>query len=312
MKWIELCIHTTTEAVEPVSNVLHEFDADGVSIEDPLELTKERNSIYGEIYELNPDEYPVEGVLIKAYYSEASMNEEKVQAIKSAIDHLKTFDIDLGKNVITIGNIDEESWATAWKQYYKPLKMSKRVTVVPMWEDYNSKHEDEIVVKMDPGMAFGTGTHPTTILSVQALDSYVQANSEVIDVGCGSGILSATSILLGARHVLALDVDDVAISSTMANAQLNEAESKIDARENDLLNGVTGPVDIVVSNILAEIILKFVKDAYKVLKSGGIFITSGIIQSKADAVRQELEDNGFRILETNQLEDWVAYVAKKI
>lgn len=311
MKWIELCVHTTNEAIEPVSNILHEFDADGVSIEDPLELTKERDSIYGEIYELNPNEYPLDGVLIKAYYSETSMNEEKIESIRISIDLLKTFDIELGKNVITIGSIDEESWATAWKQYYKPLSISDRITIVPIWEDY-SKKNDEIIVKMDPGMAFGTGSHPTTILSLQALDSYVQPGLEVIDVGCGSGILSATSILLGAGHVLALDLDDVAVASTLENVKLNQVETKVDAHVNDLLKDIKGPVDIVVSNILAEIILKLVEDAKNVLKPGGIFITSGIIQAKAEEVRHALENNYFEIVEVNQLDDWVSYVAKKI
>jgi len=312
MKWLEVSIETTNEAIEPVSNILHEYEADGVSIEDPIELSKERDSIYGEIYELNPDEYLSEGVMVRAYYPELKVTEEMLQNLTKDIQKLQTFQIDIGKAKVTTSEIDEESWATAWKKYYKPLQITNHLTVVPNWEDYEQQNEEERLIWMDPGMAFGTGTHPTTKLTLQALEKYLQKGDEVIDVGCGSGILSIGAALLGARHVRAFDLDNLAIKSTNENVQLNQLEDKIIAEQNDLLKNVSGPTDLIVSNILAEIIVQFVAEARKTLKINGMFITSGIIKQKQELVRETLLSNDFEILEVNEQDDWVAIVAKRV
>ncbi|HIS28161.1 MAG TPA: 50S ribosomal protein L11 methyltransferase [Candidatus Avamphibacillus intestinigallinarum] len=312
MKWLEVSVETTNEAIEPVSNILHEYDADGVSIEDPLELSKERDSIYGEFYELNPDEYVTEGVMIRAYYPELKVTDKMLRNLTSDIQALQTFQIDIGKAKVTTSEIDEASWATAWKKYYKPLRITKYLTVVPNWEDYVVESDEEQLIWMDPGMAFGTGTHPTTKLTLQALENYVRKGDEVIDVGCGSGILSIGAALLGAKQVRAFDLDHVAIKSTNENVQLNELEDKIIAKQNDLLHNVSGSADLIVSNILAEIIVQFVADARNTLRVNGIFITSGIIKQKHELVRDTLLSNGFEIIEENEQDDWVAIVAKRI
>lgn len=198
MKWSEFAIHTTNEAVEPVSNILHEAGASGVVIEDPLELVKERENVFGEIYHLNPADYPDEGVLIKAYLPVNSFLGETVDAIKESINNLLLFDIDLGKNVVSISEVNEEEWATAWKKYYNPVKISERFTIVPTWEDYTPVSSDELIIELDPGMAFGTGTHPTTVMCIQALERTVQPGDLVVDVGTGSGVLSiAMGIIRG-------------------------------------------------------------------------------------------------------------------
>ncbi|API90581.1 ribosomal protein L11 methyltransferase [Virgibacillus pantothenticus] len=311
MKWSELCIHTTNEAIEPISNILHENGASGLVIEDALDLEREHTSIYGEIYELNPEEYPEEGVYIKAYLPINSFLGETVEEIKQAINNLMLYDIDLGRNQITLSEVHEEEWATAWKKYYKPVKISKRITITPTWEDYQPVDTDEIIIELDPGMAFGTGTHPTTVLSIQALEQFLHKNDTVIDVGSGSGVLSIAAALLGATRVYAYDLDDVAVKSTVLNAKLNQLEEKIIAKQNNLLDHVKVEADLIVSNILAEVIVRFIEEAWERLKFGGYFITSGITQSKKQLVKEHLEQQGFEIIQVNELEDWVSIVALK-
>ena len=311
MKWSEISILTTNEAIEPISNILHESGASGVVIEDPAELIKEREDMFGEIYQLNPDDYPTEGVLVKAYLPVNSFLGETVDEIKQGITNLVTYDIDIGENKVEISEVNEEEWATAWKKYYHPVKISDKFTIVPTWEDYTPVHSDELIIELDPGMAFGTGTHPTTVMCIQALERIVKAEDTVIDVGTGSGVLSIASALLAAKNVRAYDLDEVAVRSARLNVKLNKVQQTVSVDANNLLNGVTGQADVIVANILAEIILRFTEDAYELVKPGGYFITSGIIQPKKQDVRDSLEAAGFKIEEIMVMEDWVAIIAQK-
>ncbi|WP_111644333.1 50S ribosomal protein L11 methyltransferase [Paranoxybacillus vitaminiphilus] len=311
MKWSEISIHTTHEAVEAISNILHEAGAGGVVIEDPFDLTKERDTSFGEIYQLNPDDYPEEGVIIKAYLPVNSFLGETVEEIKQAINNLMLYDIDLGKNSITISEVNEEEWATAWKKYYNPVKISKKFTIVPTWETYEPVSSDELIIELDPGMAFGTGTHPTTVMCIQALEKCVKTNDIVIDVGTGSGILSIAAAMLGAKSVKALDLDPVAVDSAKLNVKLNKVQDIVTVAQNNLLDNIKEPANIIVANILAEIILRFIDDAYRLLEKGGFFITSGIIQAKKQEVKDGLIRAGFIVEETLVMEDWIAFIARK-
>lgn len=311
MKWSEICIHTTHEAVEPISNILHEAGASGVVIEDPLDLIKERENVYGEIYQLDPNDYPDEGVIIKAYLPINSFLGETVEGIKETINNLLLYDIDLGRNKITISEVNEEEWATAWKKYYHPVKISEKFTIVPTWEEYTPVHTDELIIEMDPGMAFGTGTHPTTVLCIQALERYVKEGDSVVDVGTGTGILSIASAMLRAKQVEGYDLDPVAVESARLNSKLNKVSDHIEIKQNNLLDGVEGEKDIIVANILAEVILRFTDQAYSLLKDRGYFITSGIIQQKKQEVKDALVKEGFTIVEVLSMEDWVSIIAKK-
>lgn len=311
MKWSEISIHTTQEAVEAISNILHEAGAGGVVIEDPFDLTKERDTTFGEIYELNPDDYPDEGVIIKAYLPVNSFLGETVKEIKQAINNLMLYNIDIGRNKITISEVNEEEWATAWKKYYNPVKISQKFTIVPTWELYEPVSSDEFIIELDPGMAFGTGTHPTTVMCIQALEKCVRSGDEVIDVGTGSGILSIAAAMLGAKSVQALDLDPVAVDSAKLNVKLNKVQNVVSVAQGNLLDSVKEPADIIVANLLAEIILRFVDDAYRLLKQDGYFITSGIIQAKKQEVKDGLIEAGFVVEETLVMEDWVALIARK-
>ncbi|WP_066049831.1 50S ribosomal protein L11 methyltransferase [Robertmurraya korlensis] len=311
MKWSELCIHTTNEAIEPISNILHEAGASGVVIEDPLELVKEREDQFGEIYQLNPKDYPDEGVIVKAYLPVTSFLGETVDAIKESINNLVIHNIDIGRNTVTVSEVNEEEWATAWKKYYHPVKISERFTIVPTWEEYTPVSSDELIIELDPGMAFGTGTHPTTVMCIQALERTVVDGDHVVDVGTGTGVLSIASAMLGANSVLALDLDEVAVKSAKINSKLNKTNEVVTVAQNNLLDGVDQVADVVVANILAEVIIRFTDDVARVVKKDGYFISSGIILQKKDEVRTAIERSGFEIIETIQMEDWIAMIAKR-
>ncbi|WP_078552767.1 50S ribosomal protein L11 methyltransferase [Bacillus alkalicellulosilyticus] len=311
MKWSEFSIHTTQEAVEPVCHILHEAGAAGVVIEDPHDLIKEWGVDLGEIYQLSPDDYPEEGVIVKAYFPVNDALAALIEEMKASITALGDLDIELGHNKVLVHEVAEEEWATAWKKYYKPVRVSNTITISPTWEEYTPSSEDECVIELDPGMAFGTGTHPTTVLCIQAIEKMITPGDSAIDVGTGSGVLSIAAAKLGAKDVLALDLDEVAVESAKINTELNKVDRQVTVKQNNLLEGIDGEYDFIVANILAEIIVRFVQDAARVLKPNGVFITSGIISRKKDEVKDSLLSHGFTIEEIVEMEDWVAIIAKK-
>ncbi|MDQ0339615.1 ribosomal protein L11 methyltransferase [Caldalkalibacillus uzonensis] len=314
-KWAEVSVHTTQEAIEAVANILHEAGASGVVIEDAEDLQRQawQKQAEGEQYlvELNPEDYPEEGVILKAYFPMNSFLGETVEEIKTALNSLLLHDIKLGRGTITLTEVHEEDWAHAWKKYYKPVRISDKITITPTWEDYQPETEEEQVIELDPGMAFGTGTHPTTVLCIRALEKYLHHGDQVIDVGCGSGVLSIAAVKLGAEQVLALDIDELAVKVSRENVKVNGVASQVKVKQNNLLDHIDQVADIIVANILAEVILRFITDAYDRLRRGGYFITSGIISQKKQEVEEALVSHGFTIVETVFMEDWVAFIAKK-
>lgn len=320
MLWNEITIHTSEEAIEMISNFLHEAGAGGVSIEESGSLNKPRDTSYGQWFDRPLNDIPEGQAIIKGYFAEeVDMDSVRAQ-IEPRVEQLRTFDIDPGEVRYELKTVHEDDWANAWKQYFKPLRVSDRLTIKPTWEEYEPASEDEKIIELDPGMAFGTGTHPTTSLCLRTLESVIQGGEEVIDVGTGSGILAIGAVKLGAKHVLALDLDPVAVSSARENTRLNELEERITIKESDLLSvlnasdptlGIQLPVKLVVANILAEIILLFIDDVYNALQPGGIYIASGIWKNKEEAVETALKAAGFEITEINRDEDWLAFVARK-
>ncbi|OLN23406.1 ribosomal protein L11 methyltransferase [Domibacillus antri] len=312
MKWSEICIETVNDAVEPISNILHEAGASGVVIEDRAELDKKREGgLFGELYELNPDDYSDEGVAVKAYLPVNSFLQETVDDITEAVKNLASYQIDTGHLRVSVSEVHEEDWATAWKQYYNPVKISEKFTIVPTWEDYEPFSTDELIIELDPGMAFGTGTHPTTVMCLQALERFVKADDHVVDVGTGSGVLAIGAALLGASKVTALDLDEVAVSAARQNVALNKVEKIVSVSKNNLIDGLDDQADVVVANILAEVIISFTKDVETIMRPGGYFIASGIIGQKKEEVKQAMTDAGLIIEETVVMEDWVCIAAKK-
>ncbi|MDF2837703.1 MAG: ribosomal protein methyltransferase [Paenibacillus sp.] len=325
MKWFELTISTTEEATEMISNFLHELGAGGVSIEESGTLNKPRDTSLGQWYELPLNDIPEGQAVIKGYFSEGTDMTSLLEELKPRVEELRTFDIDPGSVEYATQEVDDDDWATAWKQYFKPIRVSDTLTIKPTWEDYVPA-DGERIIELDPGMAFGTGTHPTTALCLQTLESVVRGGEEMIDVGTGSGILAIGACKLGAKSVLALDLDPVAVSSATENVRLNDLSEQVEVRLSDLLGvlrdgggdaeassalRVTVPVDLVVANILAEIILLFIDDVYAALKPGGTYIASGIYMNKESDVEEGLKASGFEVIEKRRDQDWIAFIARK-
>lgn len=205
--------------------------------------------------------------------------------------------------------VKEEDWANNWKKYYKPIHVKNRLTIVPIWEDYK-KQQDELLLWIDPGMAFGSGLHETTYMCMELIMDYIQNGDYVFDIGCGSGILSLVAAKMGAQKVIAVDLDPVCISATKNNSQLNQLEDKITPYQGNLLDVVEDKADLIVSNIIAEIIANMLPNLKDHLKPSGIFIASGIIDDKRAFVEKKLKDLGFKILEIKHKGEWYAIVAK--
>lgn len=199
MEWIEVSIKTTTEAVEAVSNILYEAGVAGVVIEDPndLNLMKRDDNAWDYVDEtIFQNDY--EGAIVKGYLPETPDLVDKIELIRQSVELLPEYGLNVGLGEVTTLEVHEEDWSQSWKKYYKTTKIGKKIVVKPTWEDYQH-HDDEVIIEMDPGMAFGTGTHETTMMCVMELENYVQPNSTVFDIGCGSGILGITAAKLGAK-----------------------------------------------------------------------------------------------------------------
>lgn len=311
MKWNEVKIETASEAVEAVANILMEAGASGVAIEDSLDIENFQGDIYGEILDRETYTTLDEGAYVAAYFPETIFLPEILPFIKERVAKLPEFGLAIGKNEVTVSEVAEENWATAWKKYYHPVRISRYLTIVPSWEEYTPQHVDEKIITLDPGMAFGTGTHPTTRLTLQALEVAIRGNETILDVGTGSGVLSITSKYFGANDVYAFDLDDVAVQAAQENMDLNEVAKDVHVSANDLLKGVEIEADIIVANILADIIVLMIEDAWRLLKTTGTLIVSGIIEEKKQMVIDGMEAQGFVVDQIFQQKDWYAILLKK-
>ncbi|MFC6181898.1 50S ribosomal protein L11 methyltransferase [Lactiplantibacillus daowaiensis] len=309
MKWTEVTVSTSNEAVEAVSNILMEAGASGVKIDDALDYQHLEPDRYGEIIDLDTIPHVTSGALISAYYPETVFVPEILPTIKQRVAKLADYGLNPEPNEVTMADLSDEAWATAWKKYYHPVRVTRYLTIVPSWEDYQPAQANESVLRLDPGMAFGTGTHPTTKLSLQNLETVINGGEHLIDVGTGSGVLSIAAKAMGVGQVEAYDLDDVAVQAAQANLDLNPVAADVKVAANDLLKGIHTQADIIVANILAEIIVPLVPQAKANLKRGGYFITSGIIDEKFDLIMTTLTAAGFQITQHTQMGDWHSIVA---
>lgn len=307
--WIEIRVITKSEALEPVSGIFYGLDCKGVAIEDPNDiLEREQGPLTWDFADINVLEHKGEVAVVKAYFSEEDNIQEILEYINEKMRELKEIGIDTGLAKVESEKMHEEDWANNWKKYYKPTKIGERIVVKPIWEDYEAK-EDELILALDPGMAFGTGTHETTRMCIQALDKYVKEESTVFDVGCGSGILAIAAAKLGAKKAVGVDLDPVAVESANENVGLNNLDN-IEILYGNLVDVIEGKADIVVANIIAEVICILTEDVKRVLKTDGYFITSGIIHDRVDMVTNKLEETGFEVIEINKDGEWNCIVAK--
>jgi ribosomal protein L11 methyltransferase len=323
LRWYELTVLATEPSQEMIAHYMSELGAGGVAIEESWPPDKPYDTSFGQWLDKPLNDIRPGYAVIKGYFADGAGFDRVRSELSDWIKMLPEYGYDPGEFTVESGVVQEEDWAHAWKKYFKPLRVSERLTIKPTWETYTAG-EDEVIIELDPGMAFGTGTHPTTALCLRTLESVVHGGETVIDVGTGSGILAIGAMKLGASRVLALDLDPVAVSSAAENIKLNGLQNEIEVRHSDLLGvlnerdttsrsliAVKPPVDIVVANILAEIILLFTSDVMQVLKPGGIYIASGIYKNKEEGVEAGLLAAGFEIVDRVRQDDWVAFVAGK-
>lgn len=307
--WIEVRVITKSEALEPISGIFYSLDCKGVAIEDPEDiLGREQGPLTWDFADINVLEHKGKVAVVKAYFAEEDNIEDVLEYVNERLTELKEMGLDLGEAKVEHEKMHEEDWANTWKQYYKPTKVGEKIVVKPIWEEYEAK-DGELVVDLDPGMAFGTGTHETTRMCIQSLEKYVKEDSTVFDVGCGSGILAIAAAKLGAKLAVGVDLDPVAVESSIENVGYNKLKN-IEILHGNLVEVIDGKADIVVANILAEIICILTDDVKRVLKDGGVFITSGIIHDRVDMVCEKLEATGFEVMEKNGDGEWNCIVAK--
>ena len=307
MKWIEVQIKTKEELEEVISNLLYEFGSTGLTIEDPrdiLDLSQSKTD--WDFIDDSLIKVDFEGIVIKGYFSECEGLDQKINEIKKIVE--ENYAYDIFEEIVTIKEVDDNDWAESWKKYYKPKKIGNKILIKPSWEEYTPE-QDDIIIELDPGMAFGTGTHETTIMCTEAIEKYIKPNDIVYDIGCGSGILSIAAAKLGANKVLGIDLDELCVKVSNENIKLNNVEDKVEIKKGNLLDVVQGKANIIVSNIIAEIIAGMTKKLKDYLEDGGIFITSGIIVQKVDIVKDALKENGFTILDVKQMNDWCCIIA---
>lgn len=319
MDWIEAAITTTAEGVEALTGCLYTLGVTGISIEDSQEFRAfiDDNSQYWD----SVDEDLLKKIqtgktAVKFYVPCDDTGRAVISRVKNGIKRLKNeaVDIDFGSLDLALDNVREEDWANNWKQYYKPIKVGDRLVVVPEWESYR-RSPGEIVLTMDPGMAFGTGTHESTRLCLRAAQHYVQAGDRVLDLGCGSGILSIAALLLGAGSATAVDIDPVAVKKASENAELNGiGGDRLNAYCGDIVTDgnlkakIGGGYGLVFANIVADVIIALAGVIPGMLRKGGRLITSGIITERREEVAAALSRHGFTLIAQDEEKGWSGLV----
>lgn len=356
MVYTKITIETTVEAIDMVSYTLAEMGVEGIEVEDKIPLTEEeKQAMFIDILPEQKEQYdgfakiscyiPMEGQetadaggnqdvsnSLGENFKEHGIHNisELVVNIQAELDKLSEF-MDVGPKTVTVDHRDDGDWLYKWKEYFKPFRLEDNIIIKPTWETLQDKGSDDIVIEIDPGIAFGTGSHQTTRLCIRQLKKYIgsvgqsssplsseRGNCTVLDVGCGSGILSIIALKLGAEEALGIDIDDIAVKVSGENREQNHIPKEaFVVRQGDLIGdphfaaSIGKQYDIVVANILADVIIPLSGVVAPFMKEDGVFITSGIINTKEEEVREALLHNGFCIEETTYMGDWVSFTAKK-
>lgn len=314
MNWTEVKIYTTTAGIDPLTGSMLDLGLQGFMIEDAQDFDEF-------LHDTTPHwDYVDQAVMekmkdcetcITIYVADNPQGMEELMQVRQILARLKAQDPDgkYGRLELEMKDVDEEDWSNAWKKYYHPVQVGEHLVVCPSWEAYDRK-PDEVVLTLNPGMAFGTGTHDTTRLCMELLEKYITPQDTVLDVGCGSGILAITAALLGANKIIGCDIDEVAVKVAGENAALNGVQDRIAFHQGDLTSQVEGSFQIICANIVADVIIRLSEDAGRYLAKDGIFITSGIIDTREQDVLNALEQNGFQVIERRTSGGWVALACK--
>ena len=317
MKWNKITIDTTVEATDMISYELAELGIEGIEVEDHVPLTmEERKKMY---VDLLPDEIaPNDGTAkISCYIDPDEDIEALSMKISQMLKEVGQF-LDVGAATLSFGETEDKDWINNWKQFFKPFRLDDSIIIKPTWETVNDRKEGDIIVEIDPGTAFGTGSHETTRLCISQIKRFLKPGDKVLDLGCGSGILSIIALKLGAGKVVGTDIDPNAIIATKENLAVNHIEEgSMIPYEGNLLEDEAlcekvgeGQYDIVVANILADVIIPLSSIARRFMKEGAYFITSGIINTKEEEVKEAMVKNGFEIVDIIPMGEWVSIVGR--
>ena len=323
MKYIEFKVHASRQGIEQVTAMYLRMGIDQVSIDDPADMEDilNKKNEYGWDYvdddlKKGLDREPT----ISIYFEDTEENREKIQQLKLQVMMLKSkeleglfgWDVDFGRLYAEDIIVDDADWKDKWKEYFKPVRITDRLVVKPTWEEYEP-NDGEKVIQIDPGMAFGTGTHETTSLCLKLMEKYLgdePQDKDVLDVGCGSGILSIAAALLGCRSVTGVEIDEDAVRVAEENVELNGIGDRVEILQGDLTEGIESKADIIVANLMADLVMTLSKSAKEHLKDGGIFISSGILLEKKDIVSDAVKEAGFEIIEIAEDGEWCAIAAR--
>ncbi len=323
MKYTIWKLYTQRQGLEICTNALMADGISGIIIDDPedvADLLNKKNEYDWDYVDDSVRQMAQKEPALTVYFEQTEQGRADLRRAMDCIEAIKEerrdpdsawAKMDLGRLEMEISTADDGDWKDKWKEYFKPAHITERIVVKPSWEEYQRQGE-ELVMEIDPGMAFGTGTHPTTALCVKLLEKYIESPDDVVlDVGCGSGILSMASALLGVERTVGVEIDPVAVEVARENVARNHLSDRIEVREGDLTRGLNMKADIVVANLMADLVMALSKDVRKHLQGKGIYISSGILIEKQSQVSQVIQDCGFAILEILEEGEWCAIAARR-
>ncbi|MDE7221283.1 MAG: 50S ribosomal protein L11 methyltransferase [Oscillospiraceae bacterium] len=317
MRWLALHIDMAPAGLEPVEAALSSLGIDGLVIEDEADFRRflEQNKQYWDYVDEELDRSMTGKCRVTFYVEENEEGFGKVAAVRIAMARLKEEHPEYGPLLMTVDGVEDADWENNWKAFYKPMEIGERLIVIPDWEEADPK--GRVALRMNPGLTFGTGSHATTRLCLTALEREVKRGMRVLDLGCGSGILSIAALLLGAESAFACDIDEKAVDVAYENAALNGiGRDRYTVRAGDVLSDaglqreMGAGYDIVAANIVSDVIIGLAPAVRKLMKEDGKFLTSGIIDSRAEEVRTRLEEAGFTVEETNSSEGWFSFLCR--
>ena len=310
MEYIELTVSTTSEGAETVSDLMMDLGALGTQILDRADLPDpSKPTANWELMDQSVIDQMPEDVQVKVWFEMNEQLRSTLDKMNASLEKLKASGQDAGTLTVSSQQVESRDWSECWKQYYKPFRLGKHLVIRPSWETWEEQPGD-IVIELDPGMAFGTGTHETTAMCTEMIEQYYHTG-KMLDVGTGSGILAIAAAHLGAQDVLAVDIDPDAVRVAQENVERCGVEKQVRVREGDLLQGLNEAFDFAVANILAPVICMLAKPLKNHLLPGGLFICSGIISEAEKDVHDALLNAGYEILEVRHKGDWVAFAARR-
>ena len=312
MDWLEVTVRTNTAGADLISELLISAGAKGTSIEDRFDAFSEpTDATQWDLIDPSVIEKMDEDTLVHAYFPAETTSRETIESLRARLAALtpEWLGFDAGKRALEIANVREEDWAENWKKYYKPFRVGRHLVVRPVWEKYEPQAGDKII-SIDPGMAFGNGTHETTSMCLGLVEDYIKPGDMVLDVGTGSGILAIASVLMGAQSALGIDLDPVAVRVANENIERNGLSGRVHAQVGDLVKGIDTQADVVFANIIADAVILLSRAVRAHMKPGGVFICSGIILEREQDVLDALAEAGFTVDRIEHRGEWSAIAAR--